>query len=134
MTRPEKAAHRFFDRKVLNADAMIEHSTPFSVAAYRKFALHVHILETGTPSDSTVQIIVQFYNKEADEWSDYMNDAFGYMIWEEDAIPAGEKGLSVVTQGECVSRKMRVKLISAKGTTLDATNYFTVSVDADFMD
>ena len=131
---PTKDDHTFLHKKVLNADGQEIISDPFNVSAFREFMLHLRIVETGDPDNSTVETIVQFLNTRSGEWHDYENGPFGLLLYEEDAIGSGARGLAVNVSGRCVGKVMRVKIVAAEGTTLDADNYFTVTVDAEFMD
>ena len=131
---PGKQTNTFIEDEVLNSDGDSATSPVYDCRLRRKFLLYVQIVETGDPADSTVQIKVQFSDTPAGPFHDYQNGPFGYMLWEEDAIPAGAVGLVVCTEGGCVGKFMRVYIESAIGTTLDVDNYFTVTIKADFMD
>ena len=134
MGEPKKTQQTFIDRKVLNEDGAAEISSPVDCGPYRKFQLLVRIVETGDPADSTVQVVVKFADEKDRVYHDYQNGPFGFMLWEEDAIPAGDEGLLVATSGDCVGKTMKVYVVAKKGVTLDATNYFTVTIKAHFMD
>lgn len=132
----EKEDRNFFRDVFLKEDDQTETSDDFECKKYRRFLLHVHLVKHGDPADSTVEIKVQFYHKAEGLWSDYQNGPFGFMLWEEDAIPSGDAGLNVATSGLCIGSQIRIQLVADKpaGATLDATNYFTATVSAEFMD
>lgn len=130
-----KDSHTFISGEVLDSDGDSKLSNVFNCKKYSKFLLYVQIVEIGNPADSTVQIKVKFSDSENGQYHDYMNGPFGFMMWEEDAIPSGTEGLVVCTSGDCDGKYIKVYIEADRpaGATLDASNYFTVTVKADFM-
>lgn len=128
-----KVTQTFIAVERLYSDGASKLSDAFHCEKYSKLLLYVQIVETGDPADSIVQIKVRFSDSEDGQYYDYQTGPFGYMLWEEDAIPSGAVGLMVCTSGDCVGKYMKVYIEAAVGATLNATNYFTVTVKADFM-
>lgn len=131
--RAQKVSHSFIEDEVLDSDGDNKLSDAFDARDFRKMLLYVQIVETGDPADSTVQIVVKHCDTEDGVYKDLQNGPFGFMLWEEDAIPSGTTGLVVATVGDCVGKYMKVYIVARVGVTLNAANYFKVTVKADFM-
>lgn len=114
---------RLIDEVVLNAETTTYTSKDFPCGAYRRFALFLRTLSSGTPT--TVQYKVQFLNANTGLWHDYNQGPFASLYYED-----GDTSTEVddCYDGEVLGRAIRVVAV---GTGTGASDTFTVSAAVD---
>lgn len=133
-TLKRRITHTFLDTATMTSSGTTTGSGTYDCSEFNKFNLYVHLTKTEYPTGS-VQVKVQFAQSGSTAtFFDYQNGPFGYMLWNEAAIPTA--GLFAATKGECIGTSMKVSLIGTSGSsqydTIGSTHYFTGNIFADF--
>lgn len=116
---------QLFHNELVN-DEVVRISNAVECAPFRKFGLYVYAFYGTGATDATLHIEVEFLDRWTGQWYNYKQGLFAALYYE-DADAA--KIIYECFTGDVLGRAMRVKLT---GDTVDANNYFTVSIGTDF--
>jgi len=133
-TKPRREKTTLINNHTLDADAESKTSDALDIRNFRKFLLYVSVDKMGDPADSTIQIILKFHDISTGTFVAYMNGPFGYFLVHEDQISAAGTPHNECVSGECLGNYLKVTATAAKGTTLDASNYFKVTAEIETVD
>lgn len=134
LTKPRRTSETLISSHTLDADEESKTSEALDLRQHRKFLLYVAVDKVGDPADSYVQIIVKFNEISTGTFIAYMNGPFGLFIVHEDQISAAGTPHRESASGDCVGSYMKVTAQAHEGTTLDSSNYFKVTVEAELVD